>query len=105
MNKKILYLSILLSCFSSIVAIAQDVSTGTAILGSYETHFHYSGDEIVRNRAYNVRKAIRKLNDAILQPDEILSYNHLLGPRTINRGWRHAKTIMNGEIFTPCFLF
>ena len=90
---------VLNSILLSTAVIAQDISVGTETLGAYETRFHYSGEDIIRSRAYNVRKAMRKLDGTILRPEQTLSYNRLLGPRTGERGWRQAKTILNGEIF------
>lgn len=99
MNIRLLIALVLNSLLLSTAVIAQDIATGTAVLGSYETRFHYAGDDVIRNRAYNVRKAIRKLDGTILRPQETLSYNRLLGQRTGERGWRQAKTILHGEIF------
>lgn len=105
MNIRILAASVFISFFISAAVIAQDVTVGTVVLGEYETRFHYRGADIIRNRAHNIRKAIGILDGTILRPDETLSYNSLLGQRTGRRGWRQAKTILDGEIFTPCFLF
>ena len=99
MNIRLLIALVLNSLLLSTAVIAQDISVGTTTLGSYETRFHYAGDDVIRNRAYNVRKAIRKLDGTILRPQETLSYNRLLGQRTGERGWRQAKTILHGEIF------
>lgn len=99
MNIRLLIALVLNSILLSTAVVAQDISTGTAVLGSYETRFHYTGDDIIRSRAHNVRRAIRKLDGTILRPDQRLSYNRLLGPRTGERGWRQAKTILNGEYF------
>ena len=99
MNIRLLIVLILNSILLSTAVIAQDISLGDTVLGSYETRFHYRGADIIRNRAHNIRKAIRMLDGTILRPDETLSYNRLLGPRTGSRGWRQAKTILDGEIF------
>lgn len=99
MNIRFLLVLVGNSLLFSTAVIAQDAIAGTTILGSYETQFHYRGEDVVRNRAYNVRKAIGILDGTILQPNDILSYNRLLGPRTGERGWRQAKTIVHGEIF------
>jgi vancomycin resistance protein YoaR len=99
MNIRLLIALVLNSILLSTAVIAQDISAGTTTLGAYETHFHYTGEDIIRSRAYNVRRAMRKLDGTILRPEQSLSYNRLLGPRTAARGWRQAKTILNGEIF------
>jgi vancomycin resistance protein YoaR len=97
MRKSLLYFLVALSFFFSVGAVSQDI-IGSEILGSYETSFHYSGEEVIRNRARNVRRALEKLNGAVIQPGKRLSYNRTLGPRIAERGWRPAKTILNGEI-------
>lgn len=99
MNIRILAASVFISFFISAAVIAQDVTVRTVVLGEYETRFHYRGADIIRNRAHNIRKAIGILDGTILRPDETLSYNSLLGQRTGRRGWRQAKTILDGEIF------
>lgn len=99
MNIKIITTSVFISFFISAAVIAQDMTVGTVVLGEYSTRFHYRGADIIRNRAYNIRKAIETLDGTILRPDETLSYNRLLGQRTGRRGWRQAKTIQDGEIF------
>lgn len=97
MRKSLLYVLIALSFFFSLSAVCQDI-VGSEVLGSYNTRFHYSGEEVIRNRARNVRRALSKLNGVIIQPGETLSYNRTLGQRTPEKGWRPAKTILNGEI-------
>jgi len=99
MNIRLLITLVLNSLLLSTAVIAQDIAVGTTQLGIYETRFHYRGDDVTRNRAYNVRKAIHKLDGTVLRPQETLSYNRLLGQRTGTRGWRQAKTILHGEIF------
>jgi len=97
MRKTLLYFLVALSFFCSVGAVSQDI-IGTEVLGSYETRFHYSGEEVIRNRARNVRRALSKLNGVVIHPGKRLSYNRTLGPRVAERGWRPAKTILNGEI-------
>jgi len=99
MNIRLLIALVLNSILFSTAVIAQDIAVGTTQLGIYETRFHYGGQEVIRNRAYNVRKAIRKLDGTVLRPEQSLSYNRLLGQRTGEKGWRQAKTILHGEIF------
>lgn len=97
MRRTLLYFLVALSSFFSVAAVCQD-SVGSETLGSYETRFHYSGEEVIRNRARNVRRALSKINNVVIHPGKRLSYNRTLGPRVPERGWRPAKTILNGDI-------
>lgn len=97
MRKSLLYILVALSFLFSVGAVSQDI-VGSEVLGSYETRFHYSGEEVTRNRARNVRRALEKLDGVVIYPGKRLSYNRTLGPRIAERGWRPAKTILNGEI-------
>ena len=50
------------------------------------------------NRTQNLRLAASKVNDYILMPGEVFSYNDTVGERTIAAGYRSAAIYVNGEV-------
>ena len=50
------------------------------------------------NRTQNVRLAAGFVNGTILNPGDIFSYNEVVGPRTLERGFQVAKVFSKGEI-------
>jgi vancomycin resistance protein YoaR len=64
------------------------------VLGAFETKFGGTG----RGRARNIRKAAEFLNGIMLAPGQVLSFNKLVGPRTVERGFAYAPVITNDEL-------
>ncbi len=62
-------------------------------LGTYSTSYASSSN----GRKANVELAARKINGVILAPDEVFSYNRVVGPRTRAAGFRDAPVYSNGE--------
>lgn len=50
------------------------------------------------NRAVNMRLSISILNNTILLPGEIFSFNDVVGPRTADRGYQYANSYIGGKI-------
>ncbi|MEX2103152.1 MAG: VanW family protein, partial [Gaiellaceae bacterium] len=69
------------------LGIRQRVSTFTTDMG-----------ESSSNRIWNVQLLGRYLDGTILQPGQTFSYNKVLGPRTIERGFREGMMIWNGVL-------
>lgn len=63
------------------------------LLGIYTTYFN-NGDI---NRTSNIRLAVEKINGTLLQPGEVFSYNDIVGPRDVKRGFKEALEIVDGE--------
>ncbi len=64
------------------------------VLSSYETHFAgYSA-----SRDQNVRTAARYLNGTVMAPGQTISFNKVVGPRTLRRGFTWAPVIVDGEL-------
>ncbi|MCS7273739.1 MAG: VanW family protein [Fimbriimonadales bacterium] len=63
------------------------------VISSYTTRFP-SGQRL---RNHNIRLAANALNGVILLPGERLSYNQVVGKRTVKRGFRLAPVIIYGE--------
>mgnify|MGYP003536042828 FL=1 len=73
------------------IALAQE-----CVLGSYETKFGISGENA--SRAVNLALAASKIDGAVLQLGEVISYNDLVGPRTTSAGFKKAHVISKGKL-------
>lgn len=50
------------------------------------------------NRAVNMRLGTSKINGTILLPGEVFSFNEVVGPRTVDRGYKAANAYIGGKI-------
>ena len=66
----------------------------TRVLSSFETDF----SKKPRSRIPNITTAARYLNGVIIGPGQIFSFNHVVGPRTEERGFRNAPVIVADEL-------
>jgi vancomycin resistance protein YoaR len=64
------------------------------VLGSFETDFAHRGGP----RVLNIRRAASLLDGLVLGPGEEFSFNHAVGPRTLERGFVEAPEIVNDEM-------
>jgi vancomycin resistance protein YoaR len=64
------------------------------VLASFETDF----SKKPRSRIPNIRTAAGYLNGVIIPPGAIFSFNHTVGPRTEERGFRDAPVIVADEL-------
>lgn len=62
-------------------------------IGAYRTWISGSG-----GRVTNIILATASLNNCLLLPGEIFSFNRANGPRTAERGYRHAPVIVGGAV-------
>lgn len=63
-------------------------------LGTYSSRYN-SGDV---NRSYNVALACRNINEIVLAPGDVFSYNDIVGPRTAARGFRMAHVYVGNKV-------
>ncbi len=63
-------------------------------LGKYTTD--YSSSSV--DRAYNIKLACEKINGYVMAPGEEFSYNDVVGPRTIERGFRIANVYVGNTV-------
>ena len=63
-------------------------------LGKYTTDYSSSSAD----RAYNIKLACEKINGYILAPGEEFSYNDVVGPRTVERGFRIANVYVGNTV-------
>lgn len=64
------------------------------LLATYSTNYDASNI----NRTTNLRIACQKINDKVVLPGEIFSYNKALGERTYAAGYKDAKVYENGTV-------
>lgn len=64
------------------------------LLASFSTKYASSN----KNRTTNLRLAANKINGYVLLPDEIFSYNGVVGERTIAAGYKEAAIYENGQV-------
>ncbi len=50
------------------------------------------------DRANNLELAAEKINGTVLSPNEIFSYNKVVGARTIDKGYTESKIYSNGQV-------
>ena len=63
-------------------------------LGKYTTDYSSSSND----RAYNIKLACEKINGYVLAPGEEFSYNDVVGPRTVKRGFRIANVYVGNTV-------
>jgi vancomycin resistance protein YoaR len=63
------------------------------LIGDYRTKFEPGNV----NRTTNIKLASSKINNLVLMPGEIFSFNKVVGPRTAERGYKMAHVIVKGE--------
>jgi len=69
-----------------------DIEEAKNIIGTYETWA--SGSEGRRN---NINLAANAINNTLIWPDEVFSFNNVVGPRSMARGYLPAPIIMMGH--------
>lgn len=67
----------------------------TELLGDFSTPLLGSPD-----RVQNIRLSLQALNNTLLLPGQVFSFNETVGERTTERGYRHAPIIL-GETVAP----
>jgi vancomycin resistance protein YoaR len=64
------------------------------VLASHDTDYR----RVATGRRLNIEKAAQLIDGTILDPGEELSFNALVGERTLQRGFRPATEISNGQL-------
>lgn len=63
-------------------------------LGRYSTDYSSSSAD----RAFNIKLACEKINGYVLAPGDEFSYNNVVGPRTVERGFRVANVYVGNTV-------
>ncbi|MEZ4226249.1 MAG: VanW family protein [Polyangiaceae bacterium] len=66
----------------------------TKVLGAFETDFKHKA----RSRDVNIRTAAEYLNGTVIAPSQTVSFNTMVGPRRIDRGFGWAPVIVADEL-------
>ncbi|MCU9810135.1 VanW family protein [Paraclostridium sp. AKS46] len=64
------------------------------LLGQYETKFNSKN----QNRVSNIKLAINKINNVLIDYNEEFSFNNIIGKRSTEQGFKSAPIIVNGEM-------
>ncbi len=80
----------------SVLASQLNILGIRGLIGEAVTHF----DPAVNGRAANVRLAAANFSNLLVAPGQTISYLDLIGPTTVERGYREAYTII-GDEFVP----
>ena len=63
-------------------------------LGAQTTYYGGSTE----NRVNNINLAVSRINEVVLMPGEVFSYNETVGQRTLEAGFKEAGAYLNGEV-------
>ncbi|MBS4912845.1 MAG: VanW family protein [Veillonella sp.] len=74
--------------------VSEDLAGITTVLGTYETYYN-AGDQ---SRTHNIQLATDKINNVILKPNEVFSFNNIVGERTAEAGYDDAPVFMDGKL-------
>ncbi|MCA9625668.1 MAG: VanW family protein [Myxococcales bacterium] len=66
------------------------------VVARYRTVFGYVGNQV--GRAQNVARAAAGIDGLVMMPGEAISFNELVGPRSIDNGFAQAGEIYKGEM-------
>jgi len=78
-----------------------DVTTESlreSLLGDELGRFSSDFSSSTADRAYNIQLACEKIDGYILAPGEEFSYNEVVGPRTVERGFRMANVYVGNTV-------
>ena len=64
------------------------------ILAMYHTNFNLNAE----NRNTNIKLAAQSLNNILLHPNEIASFDKIVGPRIAAAGFKEAPSFINGKL-------
>ncbi|WP_223292237.1 VanW family protein [Salipaludibacillus neizhouensis] len=64
-------------------------------IGEYVTYFNANN----KNRSHNISLSSDALNDYVVFPNKVFSFNEAVGERTVEKGYKRAPVIVKGELF------
>ena len=73
----------------------EDLETLETVIANFSTKLQGS-----QERIHNIKLSTQKINNQLIFPGEIFSFNQLVGPRTKERGFAESLEIINGEYQT-----
>jgi vancomycin resistance protein YoaR len=72
---------------------ADDLSGINCVLAAYSSTFNAANT----NRSENIRIAAASINNLLLRPQDIISFNKIVGPRIVEAGFKEAPVIIEGK--------
>lgn len=72
----------------------KDLESITVVLGHYQTHF----DAGNTSRTHNIFLASEKVNGVLLSPNQVFSFNQIVGERTAEAGYDDAPVFIGGKL-------
>jgi vancomycin resistance protein YoaR len=63
-------------------------------IGHYVTYYNSNN----KNRSHNISLAAKAISNAVVFPGETFSFNRIVGPRTVEKGYLSAPIIVRGEL-------
>lgn len=73
---------------------SEDLNKINGVIGSYKTTF----SPHVHGRNENIRVSANYMDNTVLMPGEVFSYNQVTKLKTVKNGYKNATVIVNGEI-------
>jgi len=73
--------------------LAKDYAVFTNLRADFSTSISTSS----LDRKHNIKNAMNALNKVEIYPNQVFSFNKIVGERTENNGYRNAKIIVNNE--------
>jgi vancomycin resistance protein YoaR len=64
------------------------------VVATFETPFSRAQG----NRSRNIEVALSRVNGVVLSPGQTMSFNEVVGPRSVENGFQHAGEIFKGEM-------
>jgi vancomycin resistance protein YoaR len=72
----------------------EDLSKIKGVMGNFSTNYSTSAP----GRCNNIEIATKALNGTIVMPGETFSFNDVVGPRTVERGYQEAGTYVGNKV-------
>jgi vancomycin resistance protein YoaR len=67
-----------------------------SLLGKFTTRFNL----LAENRVHNIKLAANSMDDYLIPPGAVFSFNEVVGPRTEENGYREAPVIVDNQLTT-----
>lgn len=74
--------------------LVSDFADIDGLIALYTTQFDPSN----RNRTQNIRLAAKSINNILVRPDEVVSFNNVVGLRSEKFGYREAPVFIDGKL-------
>lgn len=72
----------------------EDLARVTGLMGTFSTNYSSSAP----GRCHNIELATAAVNGTVVMPGETFSFNDVVGPRTVERGYKEAGTYVGNKV-------